>query len=161
VEADERVVGADVMNSGIVSMQADGKSVVVEAGESIVVAVVAGDIVIDVQMEGESVMDARENVVDARENVVDIVYADAAVVGVHTDDRRAAVAVVWAPLFWMLAQAILMIYLTQRALWVLKQAVLMVSLIQGKWLCRRRLQTRNTPCSRGKVCGKEFCILGE
>jgi hypothetical protein len=41
------------------------------------VAVVADDIVMDVQMDGESVVDARENVV-----------------GVHTDDRRATVAVV-------------------------------------------------------------------
>jgi hypothetical protein len=76
MEANESVVGADMMNFGIVGMQTDGKSVM-EAGESIVVAVVADDIVMDVQMDGESIEDAKENVV-----------------GVYTDDRRAAVAVV-------------------------------------------------------------------
>jgi hypothetical protein len=70
-------------------VRAFGKSVM-EAGESIVVAIVADvadDIVMDVQMDCESVVDARESVVDA-------VYADAAVVGVHMVSRRATVAIV-------------------------------------------------------------------
>jgi hypothetical protein len=132
VKADETVMGADVMNIGIVGMQTDGESVM-EAVKSTVKAAVAGDIVMDVQMDGKSVIDAREN-------AVDVVYADATVVGVHTDDRRAAVT--WALLFWMLAQAVLVICMMQKMLWMMKQAVLMVSLIQlvGKWLCRRRVE---------------------
>jgi hypothetical protein len=150
VEADESVVGTDVMNPGVAGMQADGESVV-QAGESIVVAVVAGDIVMDVQMYGKNVMDAREN-------VVDVVYADAAVVGVHTDDRRAAVAVVMGA-FVLDAGTSSSDDISDAESDVDAEASCANGFFNsGKMVMQK---TRNMSCSRGKVCGKEFRILGE